>query len=454
MVITGQQVGYLGGPLFTFLKAYHTTRLAAELEPQIGQPVLPVFWLEGEDHDLEEVRNAHYFDRSGELKSLRFIPDGETNGREVGGYRVRGDDHLKELAAALDAPQEAGLAILREAYESGTLSDGMGKLLARTLGERGLLIVEGMEPALKRMAVPLWEQIVQHGRELSNLLAERGATLRENGWSAILNPTPDSYLFYVTDENHVRLPLSYAGELRHPDGNNERLSNDSLQTLIHDTPERISPKAALRPLYQDFVLPSVAYVAGPGEMDYHAQIAPFYTELGVIPPVIFPRLSATILDRREQRIVEKTGLPIERLLGEERHAMLRELIHEQDEGRTAELFAVAKRDLENIYERLQSHIAEIDPTLTGAAQNSTGKSLYPLEQLREKTERALKQKHATLIARLDKALSLVKPQDQMSERVLSTGYYLAKYGTDKLLDGLDAVPLDAAAHAVIELETN
>ena len=158
MVVTGQQVGYLGGPLFTLLKAYHTTRLAAELEQRLGMPVLPLFWLEGEDHDLEEVRSAPYLTSSGELRALRFEPEREIAGFEVGRYAVDGSAHIDELAAALDSRSESGLELLRRAYRDTTLSDAMGKLLAETLGPRGLLIVEGMEPELKRMAMPLWNR--------------------------------------------------------------------------------------------------------------------------------------------------------------------------------------------------------------------------------------------------------------------------------------------------------
>lgn len=451
IVATGQQVGYLGGPFYTFLKAYHAVQLAARLEHDLRMPVVPLFWLEGEDHDLEEVRHAHYPGASGELKTLRFDPDDERAGRSVGTYAVNGAAHIAQLAAEIGSANAEGLALLHAAYGETTLSAALGRLLAQTLGERGLLIIEGMDGTLKRMAAPLWERVFARGRTLGDALAKRSAELTAAGWSAILNPTPDAFLFYLLNENQVRLPLSYAGELRHPDGSAERLAPEQIERIVRDAPERISPKAALRPLYQDFVLPTIAYVAGPGELDYHAQLTPFYAELDVAPPVLFPRLSVTPADSRAVRAAEKTGFALAPLLMRPPHELARELVRAQDAGRTAELFAHAGKQIADAFDALASGVTAADPTLEGAVQTAAGKSRHALEQLRDKTERALKQRHAVALARLDKALALLKPNGQLGERVNCTGYYLARFGAKTLLRALDALP-EAGGHFVIGIE--
>lgn len=451
MVVTGQQVGYLGGPLYTFLKAYHATRLAHGLERELRRPVLACFWLEGEDHDLEEVRDAHYLSRAGELHTLRFSPDQEIAGFQVGRYEVDASAHLSELTQALDAPQEDALSLLRDAYAQTTLSGGMGRLLARTLGARGLFVIEGMERQLKAMAAPLWEKVITRGRGLAEILEERSTELRAGGWSAPLSPTRDAHLFYLGGDDHVRCPLSYDGQRRHPSGAVETISPHALLSSVREQPSVVSPKAALRPLYQDFVLPAVAYIAGPGELDYHAQLAPFYKELEVPASVLFPRLSATILDNRAARTMEKLDLPLARLLSDDPAALQRALLAEQDEARTAETFAEAKRRIEEVFAKLKATLSALDPTLKEAAQAGAGKSLQPLEHLREKAQRALKQKHSTALARLEKCLSLLRPRGELSERVFCTAYYLAQYGLERLLNALDKLPIEAREHHVIEL---
>ena len=207
----------------------------------------------------------------------------------------------------------------------------------------------------------------------------------------------------------------------------------------------------MRPLYQDFVLPTIAYIAGPGELDYHAQLAPFYAELEVPAPVLFPRLSATIVDKSAARAVEKLGMPLARLLADDPAALQRALLAENDEANTAKVFAEAKRKIEDIFAELKISLTSVDFTLEGAAQSGAGKALQPLEQLREKAQRALKQKHSTALARLEKSLALLKPNGEFSERVLSTGYYLAQFGTERMLAALDELPVDAREHVVIEL---
>ncbi len=452
MVVTGQQVGYLGGPLYTLLKAYHTVRLAAELERDLNCAVLPLFWLEGEDHDLEEVRTAYYADRAGELRSLRYAPREEVAGLEVGRYPVDAALHLQEMAASLDLPHEDGLALLRECYSDTTLSGGMGRLLARVLGPRGLLVVEGMDAGLKQMALPLWERVLHAGRGLGERLAARSSELQSQGWASPLTPTPEAHLFYLVGADHVRSAYTYDGKLLHPRGGAQTLTRETAERLIQSGELCVSPKAALRPLYQDFVLPTVAYVGGPGELDYHAQLTPFYGTLGVVAPSLFPRLSVSLLDARVAKIAGKVGLSFERLLGEERDVLIRDLVREEDDGRTAAVFDQARGEIEALFERLTPDIAAIDPTLEGAAHGAAGKCLHVLSELRQKSERALKQQHGTGLARLDKALAFLRPQGQLAERVFSTGYYLAKFGPEGLLEALDELPADAREHFIIEMD--
>jgi len=451
MVVTGQQVGYLGGPLYTFLKAYHATRLAQSLEQELHRPVLACFWLEGEDHDLEEVRHAHYLAGEGESRTLRFSPDKEIAGYQVGRYQLDASAHVSELAQALDSPHEESLALLRDCYAQTTLSDGMGKLLAHALGGRGLFVIEGMEPELKAMAAPLWEKVIARGRGLTEILEERSTELRAGGGDAPLSPTRDAYLFYLCGGDHVRGALTYEGQLRHPNGEVKALTQEVLADLVRSQPATMSPKAALRPLYQDLVLPAVAYIAGPGELDYHAQLAPFYKELDVPAPVLFPRLSATILDNRTARVAEKLGLPLARLLSDDPAALQRALLAEQDEAHTAEAFAESKGRIEQAFAHLKTTLSALDSTLEGATQTSAGKALQPLEHLREKAQRALKQRHSAALLRLTKCLAVLRPRGELSERVFSTGYYLAQYGLDRLFAALDELPVEAREHHVIEL---
>jgi bacillithiol biosynthesis cysteine-adding enzyme BshC len=448
-VVTGQQVGYLGGPFYTFLKAYHATRLAKELERKLSLPVLPIFWLEGEDHDLEEVREANILNAAGELVTSRFEPKQVIPNCEVGLYEVDARTQLDELAQHIGQFSEDGMAVLKETYSSTTLSDAMGRLLAELLGLRGLFVVEGMDARLKRTALPLWSNVLKLGPELGNLLQSRTEELYEQVWPAPLKPTSDSYLFYLTDKNHCRCPVSYSGLVQYPDGAKDKLKGRTLENWIEKAPEIVSPKAALRPLYQDFVLPTIAYIGGPGELEYHAQLCYFYEVFQMSAPVLFPRLSVSIMDAKSARNLEKLGLTAEQVLCDSSNQLAKTLLHDSDEHHTSELFAKSRHAIESSYQNLKSALEQIDPTLAGAVESSIGKSLHPLEQLQQKTDKALKQKHAITLARLTQIQTALKPHNKFPERVLSTAHYLLKYGPEELLDILDKLPIDGKSHSII-----
>ena len=450
-VVTGQQVGFLGGPFYTFIKAYHCARLARALEASLKQPVIPIFWLEGEDHDLPEVSKSFYSNASGELKWLGFVPAHVIPNYEVGRYDIPAEATalVHTLASEMQTASAEGADLLEQAYSETTLSGGMGRLLAATLGHYGLFPVEGMHSKLKQIAAPLWHKVIERGPALGELLKSRTAELQRHGWPTPLRPTEDSYLFYVSGTDHVRAPLGYDGSLRHPAHGIEHVTQDQLLAGIENGSLTISPKAALRPLYQDYVLPTIAYVAGPTELEYHAQVSPFYRELEVVPPSLFPRLTVTLADSKTARLLEKLQLQPERILATPQHELKKTLLQEVDENRTAQLFDETKTQIEQLYDSLQTELAQIDPTLAGAVHSAAGKGLQPLEQLKKKAEKSLQQQHSTTLSRLEKIYAALKPNEAPAERVLGTAYYFMKYGPSRLLDILDNTPADNKAHSFI-----
>ena len=326
-----------------------------------------------------------------------------------------------------------------------------GKLLARLLGSLGLFVIEGMDSGLKHLAAPLWREVLLRGQSVGQLLESRTAELNALGWHTPLNPTKDSFLFYLSQANHCRAALSYAGELREAHGNRTTLSPANLVDLIEQHPEYISPKAALRPIYQDFVLPTIAYVGGPGELEYHAQIAPFYAAFELPAPSFFPRLTVTLADHKTLRNLEKLNLSAEYVLCTSPELLLKELLQKEDEHHTTELFSASRKQIEELYLQLKQIVSQIDATLVGAIETSVGKSLQPLDQLQQKTDKALKQKHAIQLARFTQVHAALRPQGKPAERVLSTAYYLLKLGPQELLRLLDELPIESKEHLIVSL---
>ncbi len=454
MVVTGQQVGYLGGPLFSFLKAYHTVRLARALEATMKLPVLPVFWLEGEDHDLAEIRASYFPKSDGTMGSVEFSPAHEVANQEVGRYAV-GESALAglhELIASWENVSGEAADALEHAYSDADLSTAMGRLLAATLGPRGLLVCEGRSDALKKLSAPLWERVIDRRETLRDAFVERSDAVRAKGFTGSMSPTPDAHFFYVVGKDFVRMPVGLDGTVRRADGSTEQVTPEQLKAKLAAGEWTVSPKAGLRPLYQDFVLPSIAYVGGPGELEYHAQLTPFYTLLNVTAPSLFPRLSATFVDAKSERLREKLNLSWLELLATHEHELTKRLMREADEHDTAQLFAQTKTEVEAVLNKLKPTLHDLDPTLEGALGSTIGKSLHPLEQLEQKANKAIKQQHAVELARLQRVLFAARPNGKPMERAVGTAWALLTYGVTEFLNILDQLPADGAAHHLVITE--
>ncbi len=454
MVVTGQQVGYLGGPLFTFLKAYHAVRLARALEATMKLPVLPVFWLEGEDHDLVEVRASHFPKSDGTIGTVEFSPSKEIANLEVGRYPL-GETALAglhELIAQWDNVSGEAAEALEHSYSDADLSTAFGRLLAATLGPRGLLICEGRHEGLKKISAPLWDKVIDQRESLRDTFFKRSDEVRARGFTGSMSPTPDAHFFYVVAKDFVRRTVTLDGTVKHPDGTTEHVTTDQLKAKLSSGEWSVSPKAGLRPLYQDFVLPSIAYIGGPGELEYHAQLAPFYELLSVTPPSLFPRLSATFIDQKCERLREKLGTSWEDLLTLSEHELTKRLLREADEHDTTQKFAQTKSEIESAILKLKPILDNLDPTLSGALGSTVGKALHPLEQLEQKANKAIKQQHSVELARLQKVLLAARPAGKPMERTYGTAWAMLTYGVTEFLNTLDQLPADGAAHHIMITE--
>lgn len=454
VVVTGQQVGFLGGPLFTLVKAYHAVRLARALEATLKIPVLPVFWLEGEDHDLAEIRASKFPTQDGTIGSIEFSPSQEIAHQEVGRYLVNENALASWHEALAQWGNVSGEAaeVFEHAYREGDLSTAFGRFLAATLGERGLFVVEGRNEKLKKLAQPLWEHAIDQRVELHHEFQRQTEEAQAQGFAAPMSPTPDAHFFYVVGNDYVRRPVLLDGTVKHPDGSSEHVGVDELKARLRAGTWQVSPKAALRPLFQDYILPSIAYVGGPGELEYHMQLAPFYDILNVTAPSLFPRVSVTVVDQKCEKLREKLGLSWEDVLTKSEQELTKQVLRAADESHATEQFAQARVEIEAAFNKLKPTLEAVDVTLAGAVGSSIGKALQPLEQLEGKVNKAIKQQHAVELARLQKLLFAAKPNGKPMERVVGTAWALAHYGVKEFLDMLDKLPADGAAHQVVITE--
>lgn len=454
-VLTGQQVGLFTGPLYTIYKALTAIRLAAELKDR-EVPAVPVFWMDTDDHDLAEVAQVYMRAPDGRAArhdwGRRLFGEAHARARPVGALAL--PEAIGECLAEYAACWPAGPAAaelrrqLEAAYAAGrTLAESFGRALHSLLGDRGLVLFDPMDAEAKRLAAPVFETAIAEADVLRASLLERGRELHEAGFHGQVRVAPDSTLLFLRcdDERKAVLRDGCGFGLR----NSElRWTAEELLELARREAERFSPNVLLRPVVEDHLFPTAAYVGGPAEIAYFAQAEPLYRRFGRPMPVVWPRAGFTLLDEDSARLLEERGLSFEDVLqGEER---VMDAI-----GRTSEFSEVARLigDLREIIEKglaeLRPDAVALDHTLGAALDTARRKMLHNLERLRRRAARMESMQDAELRQQASRLLDACRPGGILQERVFGIHPYLARYGPALIDELYSLIRADAFFHCVV-----
>jgi bacillithiol synthase len=435
-VVTGQQVGLFSGPAFTLYKALTTVRLARTLSDR-GLPCVPVFWLATEDHDLEEVAEGAAFDDEYDLVPLRDSGDRPSPRSPVGDVR-----HTAEVTAALaeletllpeSEPRSRLLQDLRESYAPGsTWGESFAKFLTRLFGRWGVILMNPLDDPIHRLSTGIYQQAIGKAAELRVGVLENSHALVQRGYHAQVHVTDDSTLVFVARHGD-RLPLHERNGSFFLDGQ-EEISLSALQSLLAERPLDFSPNVLLRPIVQDFLLPTVAYVAGPSELAYLGQAQSLYKMLGRPQPVVFSRAAFTLIDSRTDRLMEKYKLSVEDVWRGDEHLRNKVAAAGFAEG-WSERFEQSERDLGQLLERLRPDIERLDSTLLDTLQHTEEKMRHQLDRLHGKLSRAALGRSELLARHVQALAKFLLPHKDLQERRVSGAYFLGRAGYE-LLDKL------------------
>jgi bacillithiol biosynthesis cysteine-adding enzyme BshC len=429
-VVSGQQVGLFGGPAYAVYKALTAIRLAEELS-EAGIPAVPIFWMATEDHDLDEVRHVTWFD-SGRL--LRFeVPDAAA-GRPVGEVQLGPavELHVKKAVAHLSGPASEAIArMLEESYRPDeSYGSAFGKLFAQLFAEQGLILLDPLDARLHRVAAPLYRKALENRDELNERLLQRGQELGHAGFDAQVKVTAKSTLLF-TIRDGVRQPIA-ASNSHFKSGDSTWTREEALR-LTDASPETFSANALFRPVVQDYLLPTAAYLGGPAEIAYFAQSSVIYEHVLGRMPVVLPRAGFTILDAKAEKLLQKYGLCIEHLwAGPQELRQKMEAVSVPPA--ISENFDRDKAQMESTLTELGAQIEKLDPTLAGAVATARNKIGFQLEKLRRKTGRALDQKSGLLAEHEQFLENLLYPNKSLQSRELCFLPFLARWGMEGLTE--------------------
>lgn len=420
-VVTGQQVGLFGGPLYTLYKALTAVRLAGEAEQRLGMKVVPVFWMDTDDHDFAEVQSTSVLDSEHELVDLRYEPEVPPERRPVGGLELSPSIETVLAKSAELLPEtefrDDVLSSLRESYSPGkTMAEAFGAWLLRMTRGTGLVVVDPSLPELKAAGVDVFKREVEEQSESSKLVRQTTEELVAQGYHAQATPPESSLnLFYADpDRNPIGVPGNGVGK-------------DELLHRLRDTPSKFSPNVLLRPLYQDTVFPTLAYVAGPNELAYFAQLKRVYEHFGVVMPLIVSRASFTVIERPQARFLERHGVDLVKLNSDD-ESILNEIVRGQTPPQLDEDLSRARNCIQEITRALERDLKAVDSTLGPAVKSTRGKLFHHLDELESKALRAVKRKNDTVRRQFFAVRTALFPGFELQERKLSPLGYFNKYG--------------------------
>jgi bacillithiol biosynthesis cysteine-adding enzyme BshC len=423
-------------------KALTAVALARKLKAR-GLPAAPVFWLATEDHDLAEVDHAWVFDHKATPK--RIDAASVATGGPVGSVAVGELDFASIRAALGQLPEaDAVMELLREAYAPGaTFGAAFHNLLKRVLGPMGLVFLDPLAPAIREISAEFMEEVVERLPELLRKVRERDRELIARGYHAQVHIEEDSsLLFRIRDGKRMAL--------RWKDGQFQSKNGGPAGVAVKEAPETLSPNALLRPVMQDYLLPTVSYVGGPAEIAYMAQAGVLYEELLGRMPVVFPRNSFTLLDARASKTLARYRLNLEQVFDYPDKVKSRMAATLVPEG-IDEDFASARGLVSSSMRKLRLDLVGFDPTLASAAEKSWAKMLYQLDKLAEKSAREAMRREERAGDDAAYLLNLLYPQRHPQERFYSIVPFLAKHGLDLPERLLDLVNLDCPDHMVATL---
>lgn len=431
VVIGGQQAGILTGPLYTIHKIFSIIQLAKKQEQKLGVRVVPVFWIAGEDHDIDEINHVHIM-KNGEVKKSVFHNDTQQkiSASETKLNQTQCIEWIKSVFASF---QETNFTsdmlrfVMHCLEQSLTYTDFFAYMITELFKEEGLILVDSGNPHLRELEASFFEKLVKHEQGIRESLSVQQNKIRRNHYTPLI----------TTKQNAIHLFLKVDGErwlLEKEDDffvckeGEIRFTTDELLQIIRQTPERVSNNVVTRPLMQEYLFPTLAFIGGPGEIAYWAELQLVFHEMGWKMPPVVPRQMISYVERQIEGNLQDLSLQIEDIftnkIGEIKDTWLRAQVDEPLD----ELFSQARLEFEMSHRKLREAIIGINPSLTSFTEKNKRKIDEQLQLLERTLQKDIQRKHEVELAKFRRIESSLQPLGLLQERTWNILYYLNKYG--------------------------
>ncbi len=426
-VITGQQTGLLTGPLYTLWKALTALRAAQQAEKETGLPCVPIFWMASEDHNINEVANFALLKPDFEIQKFSLKEHFFLNRQPTGSVSVGNPEIRKILLRALS---EIKTLRLKESYSSGTLAQAFAKTLLWLLQHFPILILDPSDPELKKLAVPFFSKFFERKHRFLQLLREQNETLKARHYPVQVK----------MEENALPLFLIQNGERSH-------INIDTPTATI--SPEDLSPSALLRPLFQDFLFPTLAYVGGPAEIAYFAQLHPWYEAMEMKQPRLMARASVTLLPAATKAFLDSKKLKPEEFFIRE-DILLDALLNNRSLNSIRAEIRQVNEAVSQGLDNIKNIAEEIEPTLRKSIETSERKVRYQIQKMEKKAFFAAKRKDQLLFQQVRSAKNVIYPDEKLQERHINVFSFASRL-PELLQEIYEKIELPSKGHQWIEI---
>ncbi|MGI8788412.1 MAG: bacillithiol biosynthesis cysteine-adding enzyme BshC [Pyrinomonadaceae bacterium] len=455
-IVTGQQAGLFSGAIYTIYKAVSAIKLAAELKKQNVKAV-PVFWIAEEDHDFDEVKKTFVLDSEGKLAAIENTPQNYAENFPVGAIRLDEtvNKTIENLLEILPRTEFSGAIknFLSETYQSGeTYSAAFAKFLTKIFADYGLIILSPLDERLKKLCSPIFAKAVENSDRIVSALLERNRELKAENYAAQVLVAEDSFPFFYQNENGERQALRKNTENSKLEVQNSKreFEQSELIEIARNSPRNLSPNALLRPVVQDYLLPTLLYFGGAAEVAYFAQNSVIYEILNRPVTPIRHRASYTIIEPKHARTLRKYQINFTDLFGG-KEKILTEIVEKYINTETARVFAETEEIINAQLNRLEGNLSNNEPTLAENSANRRKKILWHIAALRKKYHRAEILKNETIHRRIENLFNALLPNDALQERALNVATFINLYGANFIEWIYDATDSDEKEHQILYL---
>ena len=459
LIITGQQAGIFTGPLYTIYKILTALKLSEWLGNKYADlNFIPCFWLEVDDHDFKEINHIGFFNKNNELRQLESAEESNDLLKPIHERQINSElSNWRSIIKEEFYETEFLDNVLDKFFEKYAInraySDAFARLISDLFGQYGLVVLNPTDPEVKKLGRPIYKKIIENPAQIQKIFNERSELLNQLKFQPQIQLLSNQTLLFFKDnkKQRIRVDFDEKGDflLKYND-QYESLGNSKLNGIIETTPEQISPNVVLRPIIQDYILPTISYVAGPAEIAYFAQIGAIYDDLNQTMPVIYPRHRITIVENKIQKVLEKQQIEITDLF-KHRSQFLEIYIQQKQNEKIFNEIESIQTEINQKVDQLEKIISEADPTLINTIQKTGQKVNSNIEQIIHKLTNSIEQKEAVEINQIKRTLLHLFPEDNFQERVINIIYLLIKYGPDLINNIYERLPVDSKEHHILYL---